>query len=87
MPDLGHRLFSYNSDTMKATTGLHGEPGFGSGDWEYNTWLTYGRSTLDEVTHNQVNVNRLQIALDPAACQQDRACPKDAAGNPTLDIY
>ncbi len=85
--DLGNRRFKYNSDTMKVTAGVRADLPFATSAWSYNAWLTYGRSTLDEVTQNQVNVARLQTALDPVACKQDRACPKDAAGHPTLDIF
>ena len=85
--DLRPRLYNYDSDTMKTTVGLRGSlPALMDG-WEYDAWLTYGRSTLKEVTRNQVNVARLQTALDPVACAQDPACPKDARGNPTLDIF
>ena len=85
--DLRPRLYNYDSDTMKITAGLQGKLPWLAQAWEYDAWLTYGRSTLDEVTRNQVNVARLQTALDPVACGQDPACPKDARGNPTLDIF
>ncbi len=85
--DLGARLFNYNSETMKTTVGLQGTLPFYDHDWEFDAWLTYGRSSLDDVTHNQVNVAKLQTALDPVACNRDPACPKDALGNPTLDIF
>ncbi|MYH69966.1 MAG: TonB-dependent receptor, partial [Gammaproteobacteria bacterium] len=85
--DLRPRLYNYDSDTMKITAGLRGKLPWLANAWEYDAWLTYGRSTLDEVTRNQVNVARLQTALDPVACAQDPACPKDARGNPTLDIF
>ncbi len=85
--DLGPRLFNYDSDTMKMTAGLRGELPLLTQSWEYDAWFTYGRSTLDESTRNQVNVARLQTALDPVACAQDLACPKDANGNPTLNIF
>ncbi len=85
--DLDNRLFRYNSDTMKATVGLRGNLPFLMDGWNYDAWFTYGRSTLDEVTHNQVNVAKLQTALKPAACKLDPGCPRDAVGNPTLDIF
>ena len=85
--DLRPRLYNYDSDTMKMTAGLRGKLPRLAHAWEYDAWLTYGRSTLDEVTRNQVNVARLQTALDPVACRPDPACPKDARGNPTLDIF
>ena len=85
--DLGNRHFRYNSETMKTTVGLRGDLPFLVDGWEYDAWFTYGRSTLDEVTQNQVNVAKLQTALLPAACNRDTACPKDARGNPTLDIF
>lgn len=85
--DLRPRLYNYDSDTMKITAGLQGKLPWLAQAWEYDAWLTYGRSTLDEVTRNQVNVARLQTALNPVACGQDPACPKDARGNPTLDIF
>ena len=85
--DLGNRLFRYSSDTMKATAGLRGNLPLFDGSWEYDAWFTYGRSTLDEITNNQVNVAKLQTALNPVACKGDPACPKDALGNPTLDIF
>lgn len=85
--DLGNRLFRYSNDTMKATAGLRGNLPLFKGGWEYDAWFTYGRSTLDEITNNQVNVAKLQTALNPIACKRDPACPKDALGNPTLDIF
>ena len=85
--DLGNRHFRYNSETMKTTVGLRGDLPLLVDGWEYDAWFTYGRSTLDEVTQNQVNVAKLQTALLPAACNRDTACPKDARGNPTLDIF
>ena len=85
--DLGNRQFRYNSDTMKATAGLQGSLPLFDGGWEYDAWVTYGRSTLDEITHNQVNVANLQTALQPVACRRDPDCPRDARGNPTLDIF
>ena len=85
--DLGNRHFRYNSETMKTTVGLRGDLPFLVDGWEYDAWFTYGRSTLDEVTQNQVNVAKLQTALLPAACKRDTTCPKDALGNPTLDIF
>ena len=85
--DLGNRLFRYSSDTMKATAGLRGNLPLFDGSWEYDAWFTYGRSTLDEITNNQVNVAKLQTALNPVACKGDPACPKDDLGNPTLDIF
>lgn len=85
--DLGNRLFRYSSDTMKATAGLRGNLPLFEGGWEYDAWFTYGRSTLDEITNHQVNVAKLQTALNPVACKRDSACPKDALGNPTLDIF
>ena len=85
--DLRPRLYNYDSDTMKITAGLRGKLPWFAPAWDYDAWLTYGRSTLDEVTHNEVNVARLQTALDPVACAQDSACPKDARNNPTLDIF
>ena len=85
--DLGNRHFRYDSDTMKSTVGLRGELPFIKDGWDYDAWFTYGRSTLDEVTRNQVNVAKLQTALNPVACRRDTACPKDSQGNPTLDIF
>ena len=85
--DLGNRLFRYNSDTMKATVGLQGTLPLFKGGWEYDASFTYGRSTLDEITHNQVNVANLQTALQPVACRRDPDCPRDARDNPTLDIF
>ena len=72
---------------MKSTVGLRGELPFIKDGWDYDVWFTYGRSTLDEVTRNQVNVAKLQTALNPVACRRDTACPKDSQGNPTLDIF
>ena len=85
--DLRPRHFTYDNDTMKTTAGLQGKLPWLAQQWEYDAWITYGRSTLDEVTRNQVHLLRLQTALDPAACGQDPACPKDTGGNPTLDIF
>ena len=85
--DLGNRQFRYDSDTMKATVGLQGTLPLFEGGWEYDAWFSYGRSTLDEITRNQVNVAKLQTALNPTACRRDPDCPRDARGDPTLDIF
>ncbi|HEX7037181.1 MAG TPA: TonB-dependent receptor [Pseudomonadales bacterium] len=85
--DLGPRTFDYDSDTISGTIGLRGDLELAGRPWEWDTWFTVGRSDLYEVTHGQLNVARLQTALDPALCALDAACPKDADGNPTLDIF
>ena len=74
--DLGNRHFRYDSDTMKSTVGLRGELPFIKDGWDYDAWFTYGRSTLDEVTRNQVNVAKLQTALNPDAYRRDIAAPR-----------
>lgn len=81
------RLFKYNADTMKITAGLKGDLSDGTRDWNWDTWVTWGRSSLGAITFNQVNVNNLQIALDPAQCALVSTCPKNAAGAPTLNIF
>lgn len=85
--DLGNRRFEYGVDTMKITAGLKGDFNDGTRDWNWDSWVTWGNSALHEVTFGQVNVNNLQIALDPAQCALVSTCPKDNLGNPTLDIF
>lgn len=85
--DFGNRIYDYDSDTLKGTFGLQGDLSFGGSDWNWDAFVTAGRSQLGENTQNQVNVNNFQIALDPARCALDAACPKDLAGNPTLNIF
>lgn len=85
--DMPTRVFNHDSDTMKTTVGLQGKLPALAGGWEYDAWLTYGRSTLEHSLSNDVNLVRLQTALDPVACGRDPACPKDSRGNPTLDIF
>lgn len=85
--DLGARKYDYDADTLKGTFGLKGDFGMGGKEWNWDAFITAGRSQLDETTENQVNVNNIQIALDPARCAIDAACPKDALGNPTLNIF
>lgn len=82
--DFGPRIFDYDSDTLSATLGFTGTLSSG---WEWDVWATVGRSELFEITAGQLNVANLQIAVDPAACALEANCPKDAAGNPTLDIF
>lgn len=82
--DLGPRTFDYDSDTLAATIGLRGDL---AGGWEWDAWGTVGRSELFEVTFGQLNVANLQTAVDPEACARVASCPKDANGNPTLDIF
>ena len=82
--DAGPRTYDYDSDTLSATLGFKGA--FAS-DWEWDAWVTVGRSELYEVTAGQLNVGNLQIAVDPAACALIASCPKDSAGNPTLNIF
>lgn len=85
--DLGPRTFDYDSDTLSGTAGLRGDIELFSRPWEWDAWFTTGRSDLYEVTRGQLNVAKLQTAVDPARCALDASCPKDAAGNPTLDIF
>jgi iron complex outermembrane receptor protein len=83
--ELGARRFDYTNQTIKSTAGIRGDFDFSGRSYHYDTWMTYGRSDLNEVTHNQVNVAKLQTAVDPAACALDPACPGGA--NPTLNIF
>ena len=85
--DLGNRVFEYDVDTIKTTFGFRGELNDGTRDWSWDSWVTWGRSTLHEVTFDQVNVANLQIALNPTHCALVSSCPKDLAGNPTLNIF
>lgn len=82
--DFGPRTFDYDSDTLSATFGFNGTLGAG---WEWDAWGTVGRSELFEITEGQLNVANLQIAVDPEACALEANCPKDALGNPTLDVF
>lgn len=85
--DLGPRTFDYDSDTLSGTLGMRGDLELFARAWQWDAWFTVGRSDLYEVTRGQLNVAKLQTAVDPAACALDASCPKDAAGNPTLDIF
>ncbi|HIL98311.1 MAG TPA: TonB-dependent receptor, partial [Pseudomonadales bacterium] len=90
--DFGVRTFEYDSDTLSATIGLKGSFGdLGAsgalGSWDWDLWMTAGRSELFEVTSGQLNVANLQISVDPAACALTASCPKDSLGNPTMDIF
>ena len=85
--DLGARKFDYDNDTIQATFGLKGDFEFFGSGWSSDIWGTWGQSRLTEVTDGQVNVNNMQIALDPARCGLDSSCPKDAEGNPTFDPF
>lgn len=85
--ELGAREEVYNSQTIKSTFGYRGDMDLGGRSWHYDTWLTYGRSDLNDTTHNQINVAKLSTAVDPAACALDPGCPKDSGGNPTLNIF
>lgn len=85
--DLGPRLFKYNADTMKITGGFKGDLDYANRHWNWDTWVTWGQSSLGAITFNQVNVNNLQIALDPAQCALVSTCPKNNAGVPTMNIF
>ena len=85
--DLGPRVFDYDSDTLSGTVGLRGGMELFSRPWEWDAWFTIGRSELYEVTRGQLNVAKLQTAVDPTLCAADASCPKDADGNPTLSIF
>lgn len=85
--DLGPRTFDYDSDTLSGTVGLRGGMEWFGRSWEWDAWFTAGRSELYEVTDGQLNVAKLQTAVDPELCANDASCPKDADGNPTLDIF
>ncbi|MHC4433729.1 MAG: TonB-dependent receptor, partial [Planctomycetota bacterium] len=71
---------------------------FASRTWNWDTWFTFGRSELFEVTHDQINVARLRTAVDTTACEADVDCPKVTAdtqnlepllqiGDPLVDIF
>lgn len=85
--DLGPRTFDYDSDTLSATLGFTGDFQLFDNDWAWDTWFTAGRSELYEVTKGQLNVAKLQTAVNPEACALDASCPKDALGNPTFSIF
>jgi iron complex outermembrane receptor protein len=85
--DLGPRIFHYDADTIQGTFGLKGDVDLMGKPWTWDVWYTGGRSELYERTDGQINVGRLAIAVDPVACALDNACPKDANGQPTLDIF
>jgi iron complex outermembrane receptor protein len=85
--DLGPRTFDYDSDTLSATVGLRGDFEAFDNAWDWDVWFTAGRSDLYQVTRGQLNVAKLQTAVDPTACALDASCPKDANGDPTLSIF
>jgi iron complex outermembrane recepter protein len=85
--DFGPRVFDYDADTLSGTFGLKGRMDLFGNSWRWDAWATLGRSELYEVTRGQLNVANLQRAVDPDACALDSACPKDALGNPTLNIF
>ncbi len=85
--DLGPRTFDDDGDTLSGTIGLKGDMELFSRSWNWDAWFTAGRSSLYERTRGQLNVAKLQTAVDPVACALDSACPKDANGNPTLSIF
>ena len=85
--DLGPRVFDYDSDTLSATIGLRGDFEAFANSWQWDAWMTVGRSELYEVTRGQLNVAKLQTAVDPDLCAADASCPKDANGDPTLNIF
>ncbi|MGD8415625.1 MAG: TonB-dependent receptor [Pseudomonadales bacterium] len=85
--DLGPRVFDYDSNTLSATIGLRGDFLVLDNSWEWDAWMTAGRSELYQVTRGQLNVAKLQTAVDPARCALDDSCPKDSNGDPTLNIF
>jgi iron complex outermembrane receptor protein len=85
--DLGPRTFDYDSDTLSLTLGLTGDVEAFNENWMWDVWFTAGRSELYEITRGQLNVAKLQTAVDPVACALDSSCPKDSDGNPTLSIF
>lgn len=85
--DLGARQFEYDSDTLQGTFGFKGDLSFADRDWQMDTFLTWGQSRLSEVTFGQLNVNNLQIAVNPEACALTGNCPKKANGDPLFDPF
>lgn len=96
--DAGPRQFDYDGETYQTTLGFKGDFDLFSRNWSWDTWLTSGKSTLYEVTHDQINVARLRTAMDPVACAADADCPKVNAdnaaqypglviGDPTTNIF
>jgi iron complex outermembrane receptor protein len=83
--DAGPRQFDYDGDTLKLTSGLKGDLEFVDRSWSWDTWFTFGRSELFEVTKDQINVARLRTAVDTAACAADADCPKVTVDNQSLE--
>jgi iron complex outermembrane receptor protein len=85
--DLGNRKFDYDTDTMQATFGFKGDLKFAEREWFADIWGTWGQSRLTEVTGGQLNVGNLQIAVTPAQCALDTACPKNPDGSPSFNPF
>ena len=85
--DAGQRMFEYDSDFYQATLGFDGQ--FNDA-WTFEAFYTHARSETVQRTRNQVNVNKLRIAVDPARCAAEEECPEVAnifgRGNITADV-
>lgn len=82
--DLGQRFFEFEGQTINLITGLEGQ----LDNWDWEAFVGYGNSTLDETTENQVNVTNLRTAVDPDLCAADAECASAfASTGGAIDIF
>lgn len=71
MWELGARVQEFKSDLFNGSLGLRGALG---DNWRWETEVTYGRTSIDTITKNDLSTSRLQAALNgcptgaPAGC-------------------
>lgn len=73
--DAGQRIFPHQSNFFQTTLGVDGQI---NDAWTFEGFYTHARSETISRTRNQVNVNKLRIAVDPARCAAEPECPEVA---------
>ena len=69
----GGRLFRQTADTYRIVSGLRGDILNDTIDWDFS--YTYAENETLSETKNYGRFDRWAIAVDPAACAADDACP------------
>jgi len=69
LEEFGPRIIENKKDYLRIVTGLKGD--LGSSSWEYDAWVTYTEGDEPEILHNDGSASRLQqgMLVDPVTGQ------------------
>lgn len=84
MPEVGPRINTQNVNTMRLAVGLEGEV-FSS--WSWNVFYTYAQNKARWHSTNQIDLDKVALALGPnARCQQYHCVPLNIFGAITPEM-